>query len=42
MKLAARAGLVDYWKTSGHWPDFCSMPDLPYDCRKEAARLATQ
>jgi TolB-like protein len=42
MKLAARIGLVDYWTTSGHWPDFCSMPGLPYDCRKEAARLATQ
>jgi TolB-like protein len=40
MKLAARIGLVDYWTTSGHWPDFCSMPGLPYDCREEAARLA--
>jgi TolB-like protein len=40
MKLAARIGLVDYWTTSGHWPDFCSEPGLPYDCRAEAARLA--
>jgi len=42
MKLAARIGLVDYWTTSGHWPDFCSEPGLPYDCRKEAARLTEE
>jgi len=36
MKLAARIGLVDYWQSSGHWPDFCSDPKLPYDCRAEA------
>ena len=39
MKLAARLGLVDYWRSSGHWPDFCSEPGLPYDCRAEAAKL---
>ena len=38
MKLAARLGLVDYWRSSGHWPDFCGEPTLPYDCRTEAAR----
>jgi hypothetical protein len=39
MALAARIGLVDYWRTSGHWPDFCSEPGLPYDCRAEAEHL---
>jgi TolB-like protein len=33
MRLAARLGLVAYWKSSGHWPDFCSDPKLPYNCR---------
>src|SRR5262249_34979587 len=35
--LTTRIGLVDYWTKSGHWPDFCSAPNLPYDCRAEAA-----
>jgi Flp pilus assembly protein TadD len=39
MPLARSFGLVDYWRTSGHWPDFCAEPDLPNDCRKAAARL---
>ena len=38
--LTARIGLVDYWTKSGHWPDFCNEPDLPYDCRAEAALFA--
>jgi hypothetical protein len=36
MPLAHRMGLVDYWIESGRWPDFCSEPDLPYDCRAAA------
>jgi hypothetical protein len=40
MQLTARLGLVDYWRTSGHWPDFCSEPGLPYDCQETAAKLA--
>jgi hypothetical protein len=40
MQLAARIRLVDYWRTSGHWPDFCSEPGLPYDCRSEATKVA--
>lgn len=40
MKLAVRAGLADFWRKSGKWPDFCFEPDLPYDCKKEAAKLA--
>lgn len=38
--MAARAGYVKYWRTRGVWPDFCSDPTLPYDCRVEAARVA--
>ncbi len=26
-------GLLEYWQSSGEWPDFCEEPDLPYDCR---------
>jgi DNA-binding winged helix-turn-helix (wHTH) protein/TolB-like protein len=39
MQLAARLGLVDYWRSSGHWPDFCADPSLPYNCRAEANRI---
>ena len=35
---AAHAGLLAFWVKSGRWPDFCSDPTLPYDCRKEAAK----
>lgn len=40
MPLMRRVGLIDYWRTTDHWPDFCAEPDLPFDCRAEAARLA--
>lgn len=40
MPLAVRLGLADYWLKSGHWPDFCREPGLPYDCRAEASRTA--
>jgi hypothetical protein len=40
MPLAARAGLVSIWRRSGKWPDFCGETGLPYDCKKEAAKLA--
>jgi TolB-like protein len=36
--LAARIGLIDYWRKRGVWPDFCSEPGLPFDCATEAAR----
>jgi len=36
--LAERLGLVSYWRATGHWPDFCSEPDLPYDCQAWGAR----
>lgn len=41
MSVAARFGLVNYWRRSGDWPDFCSDPDLPYNCKAEAAKLAS-
>jgi DNA-binding winged helix-turn-helix (wHTH) protein/tetratricopeptide (TPR) repeat protein len=37
MPLARALGLVDYWRGSGHWPDFCSEPSRPYDCEASAA-----
>jgi DNA-binding winged helix-turn-helix (wHTH) protein/tetratricopeptide (TPR) repeat protein len=38
--VAKRVGLLQYWRTSGHWPDFCYTADLPYDCRAEAGKIA--
>ncbi len=32
MLVARDLGLVSYWRTSGHWPDFCRNPSLPYSC----------
>ncbi len=40
MLVAKRFGLVDYWQKTGNWPDFCFEPDLPYDCKAEAAKLS--
>jgi Flp pilus assembly protein TadD len=40
MPLAARIGLVDIWRQTGLWPDFCTAPDRPYDCKAEAQKLA--
>jgi DNA-binding winged helix-turn-helix (wHTH) protein/TolB-like protein len=40
MPLARKLGLVDYWRTTGHWPDFCSEPGLPYRCREAANQIA--
>jgi hypothetical protein len=42
MQAAQRLGLLDYWRKSGNWPDFCSDPDLPYDCKAEAEKAARQ
>jgi TIR domain len=36
-----RAKLLDYWRRSGHWPDFCFDADMTYDCKKEAAKIAS-
>ncbi len=37
--VAKRFGLLDYWIKSGEWPDFCFDPELPYNCKAEAAKL---
>jgi TolB-like protein len=39
MKLAADIGLIDYWRSSGKWPDFCEEPGRPYDCKAVAATV---
>lgn len=38
IELANRIGLLAYWRKAKVWPDFCSDPQLPYDCRKEAEK----
>jgi tetratricopeptide (TPR) repeat protein len=38
MAGAAHVGLLHYWRASAKWPDFCFQPNLPYDCKKEAAK----
>lgn len=37
MLLAARFGLVDYWRQTGHWPDLCQDPQMQFNCAQEAA-----
>jgi hypothetical protein len=39
LPLAARLGLVAFWRARGRWPDFCRARDAPYDCAKAAAGL---
>ena len=39
MPLMSELGLLGYWRLSGHWPDFCRDPGLPYRCQAEAQRL---
>ena len=38
MQVAARLGLVRYWRDTGFWPDFCTNEHLRYDCKTEAAK----
>lgn len=38
MQIAARLGLVRYWRQTGYWPDFCTSEQLRYDCKTEAAK----
>lgn len=38
MQIAARLGLVRYWRQTGYWPDFCRSAQLPYNCKAEAAK----
>jgi hypothetical protein len=37
MPLMRRLGFLDVWIQSDHWPDFCRLPDLPYDCHAQTA-----
>jgi tetratricopeptide (TPR) repeat protein len=39
MQVGKTLGLLGYWRSSENWPDFCADPDLPYDCKEEAAKL---
>lgn len=39
MPLMRDLELLAYWRLSGHWPDFCRDPGLPYSCQAEAQRL---
>ena len=36
MQLFDAGTQLDYWMTTGRWPDFCSDPGLPYDCAEAA------
>jgi hypothetical protein len=38
MQIAARLGLIRYWRQTGYWPDFCRSERLRYDCKAEAAK----
>jgi tetratricopeptide (TPR) repeat protein len=38
MQIAARLGLIRYWRETGYWPDFCASEHLRYDCKTEAAK----
>jgi hypothetical protein len=40
MTVASRFGLTDYWRRTGHWPDFCRESGVPYNCIAEAAKVA--
>lgn len=42
MPLIARSGLLDYWTKTGHWPDFCRDPELPYDCKAAASQALAE
>jgi hypothetical protein len=41
LQVMKRAKLLDYWRSSGKWPDFCFDADMPYDCKAEAAKLGS-
>jgi hypothetical protein len=40
MAMLARTGVIEYWRETGKWADFCDEPDLPYNCEAEAARVS--
>ncbi|MGN6057641.1 MAG: tetratricopeptide repeat protein, partial [Sphingomicrobium sp.] len=40
--LNRRLHVTDFWHATGKWPDFCSAPKWPYNCKTEDARLASK
>jgi tetratricopeptide (TPR) repeat protein len=42
MALMARLGVVDVWRSTNHWPDFCTAAQPPYNCADEAARAVAR
>jgi hypothetical protein len=38
--FCAGIGLVDYWRTSGHWPDCAE--EVPYDFKAECEKAAPE
>ena len=40
MRVAAQLGVLQYWRSTGNWPDFCFEPNFPYNCKTEAAKVA--
>lgn len=40
VRLCARLGLVDHWRSTGEWPDFAREVTAAYDLRGEVDRLA--
>jgi TolB-like protein len=38
--IAAKFGMIDYWRARNVWPDFCADKTLPYDCHTQADRVA--
>ena len=39
LQVVKKTGVLAYWQQSGKWADFCGDPDLPYDCKVEAAKI---
>jgi tetratricopeptide (TPR) repeat protein len=42
MSLAVKFGYAAYWRSTNQWPDFCSAPNLTYNCKAEVVRLAAE
>jgi len=42
MPLMARLGVVDVWRSTNHWPDFCTAAPTPYSCVDKAARAVAR
>lgn len=40
--LAAKFHVAAFWNMTGRWPDFCSSPNRPYNCKVQERLLLTQ